>query len=553
MVWFIRGRIKTEHAYALNRALIRLYHPAVDLVLKWRKTTLFLSLILVLSIAWPLSKSGTEFMPPLYEGDLLYMPTTLPGLSVTKAKELLQQTDRIIRQFPEVDTVFGKIGRAETATDPAPMMMVETTIMLKPEDQWRQVQVDRFYSGWPAEMELIKKPLRKIWPEKKSISIEDLTTEFNNAIQFPGLTNAWTMPIKTRIDMLSTGIKTPVGIKIMGNDLEVLNSLGMEIEAVVRTVPGTLSAIAERTVGGYYLDIEIDRVAAARYGINVGDIQNVIQTAVGGMSIAETVEGLERYPISVRYDRDFRSDPESLRRMLVPAPMGRHIPLGQLASFKIINAPDSIKSENARRTAWVYVDIKGSDVGSYVKQAQELVNSHIKLPVGYSIVWSGQYEYIEKTRERLLLLIPMTVIIIFLLIYVSTHSLVKTAIVFLAVPFSLVGAFWLLHALDYNMSIAVWVGLIALAGLDAETGVVMLLYLDLSHRLWGDRGRMKTHGDLIQAVHHGAVQRIRPKLMTVITIITGLLPIMWSTGTGSDVMKRIAAPMVGGAVTSLIL
>jgi Cu(I)/Ag(I) efflux system membrane protein CusA/SilA len=553
MIWFIRGGLKAEHANPLNRLLIRIYHPAVDLVLKWRKTTLVVALALILSIAWPLAKMGTEFMPPLYEGDLLYMPTTLPGLSVTKAKEILQQTDRIIRQFPEVDTVFGKVGRAETATDPAPMMMIETTIMLKPEDQWRQVPVQRFYSGWPDWAELAKKPLRLVWPEQRRITVAQLTTALNDAVQFPGLTNAWTMPIKTRIDMLSTGIKTPVGIKIMGDDLETLSRLGTEIEAVVRTVPGTLSAIAERTVGGSYLDIDIDRLAAARYGINIGDIQDVIQTAVGGMSIAETVEGLERYPISLRYDRDFRSDPDALLRVLVPGPLGRQIPLGQLATLRIVNAPDSIKSENARRSAWVYVDLKGSDIGTYVKNAQAAVNSHIQLPTGYSIVWSGQYEYIEKTRERLLLLVPLTILIIFVLIYTSTRSAVKTGIVFLAVPFSLVGAFWLLYLLDYNMSIAVWVGLIALAGLDAETGVVMLLYLDLSHKLWGDAGRLHTRGDLVQAIHHGAVQRIRPKLMTVITIIAGLLPIMWSTGTGSDVMKRIAAPMVGGAVTSLLL
>jgi len=553
MGWFIRGKIRPEHANPVNRMLIRVYHPMVDLVLKWRRTTLILALVAVLSIAWPLSRMGSEFMPPLYEGDLLYMPTTLPGLSVTKAKELLQQTDRIIRQFPEVDTVFGKIGRAETATDPAPMMMIETTIMLKPEDEWRKVPVHRFYSGWPDWLELAKKPLRLVWPEQKLITVEQLTTALNEAIQFPGLTNAWTMPIKTRTDMLSTGIKTPVGIKIMGDDLAILSRLGAEIEAVVRTVPGTLSAIAERTVGGSYLDIEIDRLAAARYGIQVGDIQDVIQTAVGGMSIAETVEGLERYPISLRYDRDFRSDPEALKRVLAPGPMGRHIPLGQLTTMRIVNAPDSIKSENARRTAWVYVDLKGSDVGTYVENAQEAVNAHVKLPPGYSIIWSGQFEYMEKAKERLLVIIPVTILIIFLIIYLNTQSLVKTGIVFLAVPFSLVGAFWYMYLLDYNTSIAVWVGVIALAGLDAETGVVMLLYLDLAHKLWGDKGRMLTRGDLVQAIHHGAVKRIRPKIMTICVIIAGLLPIMWSHGAGADVMKRIAAPMVGGVVTSGIM
>ncbi len=553
MGWFIRGNIKPEHANPINRFLIRIYHPLVDFVLKWRKMTLLVALLAVLSIAWPLSKMGSEFMPPLYEGDLLYMPTTLPGLSVTKAKELLQQTDRIIRQFPEVHHVFGKIGRAETATDPAPMMMIETTIMLKPEDEWRKVPTQRFYSGWPDAVELLKKPLRLVWPEQTTITVDKLIEELNNAIQFPGLTNAWTMPIKTRIDMLSTGIKTPVGIKVMGPDLATLSDIGADIEAVMRTVPGTLSAISERVVGGNYLDIQIDREAAARYGINVGDIQDVIQMTVGGMSITETVEGLERYPVNVRYDRDFRSDPESLRRVLVPGAGGRQIPLSQLASITFRNDPDSIKSENARRTAWVYVDIKGIDVGTFVKNAQEAVASHIKLPQGYSIVWSGQYEYMQKAKERLIVIIPLTILIIFVIIYMNTKSLVKTGIVFLAVPFSLVGAFWFLYLLDYNTSIAVWVGLIALAGLDAETGVVMLLYLDLAHDGWRKQGRLLTCGDLVQSIHHGAVKRIRPKIMTIAVIIAGLLPIMWSHGAGADVMKRIAAPMVGGVVTSGIM
>jgi Cu(I)/Ag(I) efflux system membrane protein CusA/SilA len=380
--------------------------------------------------------------------------------------------------------------------------------------------------------------------------VEQLTDELNNAIKFPGLTNAWTMPIKTRIDMLSTGIKTPVGIKVMGPDLAVLSQVGAEVEAIMRTVPGTLSAIAERAVGGYFLDIRIDRMAAARYGINVGTIQEIVQTAVGGMNIGETVEGLERYPINVRYDRDFRSDLEALKRVLVPAAGGRHIPLGQLTSISIRNDPDSIKSENARRTAWVYVDIQGVDVGTYVKNAQKAVAAALKLPTGYNLVWSGQFEYMQKARQRLIVIIPLTVLIIFVIIYMNTKSVIKTGIVFLAVPFSLVGAFWYLYILDYNTSIAVWVGVIALAGLDAETGVVMLLYLDLAHGLWAKAGRLRTRGDLVQAIHHGAVKRIRPKIMTISVIIAGLLPIMWSHGAGADVMKRIAAPMVGGVVTS---
>jgi Cu(I)/Ag(I) efflux system membrane protein CusA/SilA len=553
MVWFIRGKIHSEERNPISRFLVRLYHPVVDLVLRWRKTTLVVALLLVLSVAFPLSRLGTEFMPPLYEGDLLYMPTTMPGISITKARELLQQTDRIIRQFPEVHHVFGKIGRAETATDPAPLSMIETTIMLKPEEEWRKLKVERFYSDWPDWTGPVKIPLRWIWAEEKTITVSQLTDKLNEAIQFPGLTNAWTMPIKTRIDMLSTGIKTPVGVKIMGPDLQTLSDLGEEVEALVKTLPGTLSAFSERVVGGNYLDFVIDRDQAARYGLNVGDVQDIIQSAIGGMNVSQTVEGLERYPVNIRYLQDYRNDLPALKRVLIPIAEGRHIPIGQIADIRISKGPGAIKTENARRTAWVFVDLKGIDVGTYVKNARKAVAENITLPPGYNIVWSGQYEYIESTQKRLMLVIPMTAVVIFLLIYLSTRSAVKTGIVLLAVPFSLVGAFWLLYLLDYNMSIGVWVGLIALAGLDAETGVVMLLYLDIAHRNWTDKGRMLTRGDLKQAVHHGAVKRIRPKVMTVITIIVGLLPVMWSTGAGADVMKRIAAPMVGGSVTSLAM
>ncbi len=553
MGWFIRGSIKHEQDNPLNRMLIRLYHPLVDWVLKWRKLTLLLTLLAMLSMAWPISRIGSEFMPPLYEGDLLYMPTTLPGLSVTKAREILQQTDRIIRQFPEVAHVFGKVGRAETATDPAPMMMLETTIMLKDESEWRRVPAMRFYSAWPEVLTPLKDLLRRIFPEEQPTTVDQLIERLNSAIQFPGLTNAWTMPIKTRIDMLSTGIKTPVGIKVMGNDVATLSRIGEEIEAVMSTVPGTLSAIAERPLGGNYLDIRIDRQRAARYGINVGVIQEVIQAAVGGMPITETVEGLERYTVNVRYDRDFRSDLDSLGRVLVPGPGERQIPLAQLATISLSHGPDAIKSENGRRTVWVYVDIQGVDIGTYVANARRTVESHIKLPPGTNLVWSGQFEYMEKARARLLVIIPLTVLIIFVLIYLSTKSLLKTGIVFLAVPFSLVGAFWLLYLLDYHTSIAVWVGIIALAGLDAETGVVMLLYLDLAYKRWVEQGTMRSNADLIEAIHFGAVQRIRPKVMTIAVIIAGLLPIMWSHGAGADVMKRIAAPMVGGVVTSGIM
>lgn len=553
MGWFIRGKIKPEHANPINRLLIRIYHPVVDFVLNWRKLTLVVALLLICSIWYPLSKMGSEFMPPLYEGDLLYMPTTMPGISVTKAKELLQQTDRIIARFPEVERTFGKIGRAETATDPAPLSMLETTIMLKPESEWRMENVKRFYTDWDEKLELVKKPLRWVWPEEQPISIESLTSELDKAIQFPGLTNAWTMPIKTRIDMLSTGIKTPVGIKIMGPDLQTLNDLGEQIEALVRNLPGTLTAFSERVVGGNYLDFTINRAEAARYGLTVADVQETIQAAIGGMNVTQTVEGLERYPVNIRYQRDYRNDLTSLNQVLVPLKDGKHVPISQLAKIEIKKGPPGIKSENARRTAWVYVDLRGIDVGTYVKAAQEAVDSQVKLPPGYSIVWSGQFEYMESARKRFMVIIPLTILIIFVIIYISTKSMIKTSIVFLAVPFSLVGAFWFLWMLDYNMSVAVWVGVIALAGLDAETGVVMLLYLDLAHKLWGDNGRMNNLADLKQAIHHGAVKRIRPKVMTIAVIIAGLLPIMWSHGAGADVMKRIAAPMVGGVVTSGIM
>jgi len=553
MGWLIRGKIPSEEANPVNRWMIHVYHPIVDFVLRWRKLVLLCALLMTVSITFPLNKMGSEFMPPLYEGDLLYMPTTLPGVSITKAREILQQTDRLISTFPEVHHVFGKVGRAQTATDPAPLSMVETTIMLKPEADWRKVKTERFYSSWDGGLDWLKGPLRWVWPEETTISVEGLKQELDKAIHFPGLTNAWTMPIKTRIDMLSTGIKTPIGIKIMGDDLEVLSRLGEEVEAVMRKVPGTLSAFSERVVGGNYLDYEIDRLAAARYGLSVGDIQDVIQTAIGGMNVTETVEGLERYPVNIRYDRDFRNDLDSLRRILITTSQGAQIPISQVATVSIKKGPPGIKSENARRTAWVYVDMTGSDIGSFVKNAQAAVAEQVKLPAGYNLIWSGQYEYMQEANKRLQLVIPLTILVIFVILYMSTKSLVKTAIIFIAVPLSLVGCFWFLWFLGYNTSIAVWVGVIALAGISAETGVVMLLYLDLAFKLWQDKGRMNTRGDLVQAIHHGAVKRIRPKVMTIAVIIAGLVPIMWSHGAGADVMKRIAAPMIGGVVTSGIM
>ena len=418
---------------------------------------------------------GSEFMPPLYEGDLLYMPTTLPGISITKAKELLQQTDRIISQFPEVERVFGKVGRAETATDPAPLSMLETTITLKPEEDWRTVPRERFYSSWSDSWEWSKKPLRWVWPEESTITIEELKTELNESIQFPGLTNAWTMPIKTRIDMLATGIKTPVGIKIMGDDLEVLSALGEEIEAIVRDIPGTLSAFSERVVGGNYLDFDIDREAVARYGLTVGDVQDIIKSAIGGMNVTQTVEGLERYSVNIRYQRDYRNDLQALERVLIPIAGGKHIPISQVADIRIKKGPPGIKSENARRTAWIYVDLKDIDVGTYVTNAQKVIAEKVTLPAGYNIVWSGQYEYMQAAAAKLKVVIPLTLLVILVIIYMNTKSLIKTGIIFLALPLSLVGAFWFLYLLDYNTSVAVWVGVIALAGISAETGVVMLL------------------------------------------------------------------------------
>ena len=547
MGWFIRGKIPHENKNPLNRLLIRIYHPVVDFVLKWRWSVLIIAVLISASSYIPFKKMGSEFMPPLYEGDLLYMPTTLPGISITKAKELLQQTDRIIAEFPEVHHVFGKAGRAQTATDPAPLSMLETTIMLKPEEEWRKLPRDRFYSSWP---EFLMTPLAWVWPEESTITVEELKAEMNDAIQFPGLTNAWTMPIKTRIDMLSTGIKTPVGIKIMGDDLQILSNLGEQIEAIVRDIPGTLSAFSERVVGGNYLDYEIDREAIARYGLTLGDVQDTIKAAIGGMNVTETVEGLERYPVNIRYQRDYRNDLQSLGRILVPLPNGSHIPISQVAEIKIKKGPPGIKTENARRTAWIYVDLRGIDVGTYVDNAKQIIADKVDLPAGYNIVWSGQYEYMQKAKSTLMVVIPLTLLIIFVIIYMNTKSMVKTGIIFVALPLSLVGCFWYIYLLGYDMSVAVWIGIIALAGISAETGVVMLLYLDLAFELWSKNGRMVNLGDLTQSIHYGAVKRIRPKIMTICVIIAGLVPIMWSHGAGADVMKRIAAPMVGGVVTS---
>jgi Cu(I)/Ag(I) efflux system membrane protein CusA/SilA len=524
MGYFIRGKIMPEEKNPINRFLIHIYRPVIHWVLKFRWTTIIAAGIILLVSIYPVEHIGSEFMPPLNEGDLLYMPTTDPGISITKAKELLQQTDKIIKSFPEVHHVFGKIGRAESATDPAPLSMIETTIMLKPESEWRP-----------------------------GMTMQKLVDELDAAIQFPGLTNAWTMPIKTRIDMLSTGIKTPVGIKLMGPDLATLSELGQKVAGVIRGVNGTLSVFSDKTVGGNYLDYTIKREEAARYGLTVGDVQDVIMSAVGGMNVTQTVEGLERYPVNVRYFRELRDNLVDLNRVLIPTPTGAQIPLSYVADVNIKKGPPVIKSENARKTAWLYVDIRDIDVGTYVQNAMKAVEEQVDFPEGYSIVWSGQYEYMQRAQQRLRIVIPVTLLIIFLLLYFNFKNIQESLIVMLSLPFSLVGGIWLLYLLDYNFSVAVGVGFIALAGVAAETGVVMLIYLDHAYKDRVLTGKMRSLKDLYDAIIEGAVERVRPKMMTVTAIMAGLLPIMWGHGTGSEVMRRIAAPMVGGMITSTIL
>ena len=569
MGFFIRGKIPSEEKNPINRLLIWLYHPVIDFVIKWRWPVIISSagLILWVFFPWnnlvarflpngkakefafkagkyfPFQNIGSEFMPPLYEGDLLYMPTTFPGISPTKAREVLQTTDRIIHRFQEVQQVFGKVGRAESATDPAPFDMIETTIMLKPEVEWPRVDIKDEAGNIIAH---------------RHRSPDELIDALNAAVQIPGLNNAWTMPIKTRIDMLATGIKTPVGIKVAGSDLAELERIASEIEAVVKGVPGTLSAFAERTMGGNYIEFNIDRDAIARYGLKVGDVQDVLEVALGGMPLTTTVEGLERYAVNLRYSRDFRENLGALREIVVPTPTGAQVPLGQLAKIETVHAPMGIKSEAAIPNAWIYVDVKDIDIGTYVQMAMRAVNEAvangtIKLPNGYNIFWSGQYEYMLRAKERLMIVVPLTLLLIILIIYLNTRSAIKTAIVMLAVPFSLVGAIGILAILHYNLSVAVWVGIIALAGLDAETGVVMLLYLDLAYADWQKRGQMRNSTDLRDAIYHGAVKRVRPKAMTACVIIAGLAPILWSHGSGADVMKRIATPMVGGVITSTMM
>src|SRR6266478_5461779 len=524
MVLLIRGKIHPEGKNPVSRVLIALYHPIVRNVLRFKKTTILIAVLLLLVTIPIFPRLGSEFMPPLNEGMIFYMPTTLPGISVTAAGRLLQIQDRILKTFPEVDRVFGKSGRAETPTDPAPFSMMETTVMLKPESEWR-----------------------------KGMTWDKLVDEMDRALRIPGVANAWTMPIKNRIDMLSTGIRTPVGIKVFGPDLKKIEEIGKQLEGVLPTIPGTRTVFAERVTGGYYLDINIRRDAVARYGLMVGDVGMLIESAIGGESISNTFEGRERYPINLRYARELRDDPEKLRRVLVPIMDGAQVPLGQLADIQLTAGPSMIKNEEGQLVGYVTVDMAGRDIGGYVEEAKRVVAEKVKLPQGYTLVWSGQYEYMQRAKERLIYVIPLTILIIFVLLYLNFQSVAKTLIVLLSVPFALIGSIWLLYFLGYNLSVAVWVGIIALAGVAAETGVVMIVYLDEVFEKRVREGSMTSMKDLSEAIIEGAVQRVRPKMMTVTAIIAGLLPIMWSHGTGADVMKRIAAPMIGGMVTSTIL
>jgi Cu(I)/Ag(I) efflux system membrane protein CusA/SilA len=529
MMLFIRGPVMPEAKNPVNRFLIWVYRPIIAWVMRWKKVTIGLALITMGVSFYPASQLGSEFMPTLNEGTLLYMPSSLPAMSITKAAELLQTQNKIIKSFPEVESVYGKAGRANTATDPAPTEMFETVINLKPESEWRA-----------------------------GLTTDKLIAELDKALQFPGVSNAWTMPIKARIDMLSTGIRTPIGIKVFGKDLVEMERLAKEIEAVVKKVPGTSSAFAERTTGGYYINIEPDRIALARYGLPVGDLLDVIGTALGGEMVTTTVEGRERFGVTVRYPRELRSNPQQIAsEILVPTMGGAMIPLGQVAKVEIAKGAPSIRTENALLSTYIYVDIRDRDIGGYVKEARAAVNATVKFPPGYYATWSGQFESMERAIEKMKIVVPVTLLIIFLLLYLNFRRLTETLIVMLSVPFALVGGVWLMWALGYNLSVAVAVGFIALAGVAAETGVVMLIYLD---HAWEEaqaqcraEGREAGMAELYAAVMEGAVERVRPKMMTVVAIMAGLLPIMWGTGTGSEVMSRIAAPMVGGMVSSTVL
>jgi copper/silver efflux system protein len=544
------GKIHSEESHPVSRILIRIYEPVCAWALRWRWLVIA-GAIAVVAITVPVyQKLGGEFMPPLDEGTLLYMPSTLPGISITEAERLMRVQDRIIKRFPEVETVLGKAGRAETSTDPAPLSMMETVIVLKPHPEWRKR--DTWWTAWTWTPEWLKDTLRRMSTDR--ISTEQLVEEMNAALDLPGVSNAWTMPVKARIDMLSTGVRTPVGVKVFGADIQELERIGTHIERVLARVPGTRNAFAERTGGGYFLDFDWNREALARYGLSIDDVQGVVMSAVGGENVTTTVEGRERYPVNVRYARDFRSSVDQLNRVLVPAMNGKmQIPVAQLGRISVRSGPSMLRDENGMLSGYVYVDVAGRDVASYVAEARRVVRDQVPLPAGYALSWSGQYEAMERVRERLIIVLPLTLFLILMLLYLNTRSVARTLIIVLAVPFSAVGAIWLIHLLGYNMSIGVWVGLIALMGVDAETGVFMLLYLDLAYEHARKAGRLTTLHGLRAAIVEGAVKRIRPKFMTVATMFLGLVPILWSTGAGADVMKRIAAPMVGGIFTSFLL
>ncbi len=540
------GTYYTEERHPISRLLFMCYEKPCRWVLRHPKGVIAAAIVVVMISVPVYFRLGSEFMPPLNEGTILYMPTTLPGISVTEAGNLLVMQDRILKGFPEVETVFGKAGRADTSTDPAPFSMMETTVQLKPKEQWRAK--DQWYSSWAPDG--LKAILRHVWPDR--ISYEELIGLMDKELQIPGNTNAWTMPIKGRIDMLSTGVRTPIGIKVLGSDLNQIEKIGQHIETLLKDVQGTRSIFAERVGGGYYVDFVPKREALARFGLGIDDLQMTISSAVGGETVSTTIEGRHRYSINLRYPRELRSDIDDLERVLVTTKDGVQVPIKELADITINYGPAMIRDENGRLAGYVYVDIKDRDVGSYVKEAKGLVSTSVKLPAGYTILWSGQYENIERVTERLKVVVPITLFLIFFLLYMNTKSAFKTCVVMLAVPFSVVGAVWLMYVLGYHISIAAWVGMIALMGLDAETGVFMLLFLDLSYNEAKNKG-LKSLDDLKEAIVHGAVRRIRPKIMTVMAAAMGLMPIMWSMGTGADVMKRIAAPMVGGLFTSFIM
>ncbi len=541
------GTYHPEERHPVSRSIFRLYEPACRFVLRRPGLVIAAALTLVL-VSLPLYfRLGSEFMPPLNEGTILYMPITLPGISVAQASELLQTQDRVLKSFPEVARVFGKAGRADTSTDPAPLSMVETTVVLKPEEEWRPKA--RWYSSWaPGWM---KPAFRPFWPDH--MSYEELIDEMDRALRIPGVTNAWTMPIKNRIDMLSTGVRTPIGVKVFGSDLTEIERTGERLEALLRDIPGTRSVYAERVAGGYFVDIVPRRDQLARYGLTIEQMQRVIGTAIGGENVTTTIEGRERYPVNVRYPRELRDEPGRLARVLVATESGAQVPLAQIADIQIVQGPAMLRDENGFLAGYVYVDVAGRDIGGYVEEAKEVVRRKLTLPAGYSLQWSGQYENMVRVRQRLKVVVPITLVLIFVLLYANTRSSVKAMVVMLAVPFSAVGAIWLFYILGYNVSIAAWVGMIALLGLDAETGVFMLLFLDLAYDEAKREGRLRTVADLDEAIVHGAVKRARPKMMTVAAAFMGLLPILWSTSAGADVMKRIAAPMIGGLVTSFLL